>query len=305
MKDVLFLNDSISSKDEFEKGNRDEKHLRTEILAGYDLYKDEFGCSQLGELIIRPQHNKITVGGLLYFLSQAFGVEPDIKIENLSEQYQIGLGTKSATVEASKVCLFNVGLEGCGNSFADVREVLDQQNIVTDGMIPLRVVDVGADVKDNTRTDDGPYWMKKTTTTTVNGVEVTKDWYYAKQFEVDPNTGKSDIHIRSRWKDAEIGKDGTLVTDYPEQSLRTEGIESYVEIVARISAVDLREYFEIYHEASQSRFNSIGLCAGTKYMYEDGTCEYGDVKQITVLNFSNEMLHFEKDMSIIDRIYLT
>ena len=229
----------------------------------------------------------------------------DTNIANINEQYQIGLGNKSAVVDASKICLFNIGLEGCGDSYADVKEVLDQQNIVTDGMIPIRVVDVGGEVRDFNRSDDGPYWLKKTVTTQVNGVEVTKDWYYAKQFEVNPKTGKSDIRVVSRWKDAEIGKDGTLVTDYPEQSLRTEGIESYVEIVARISAVDLREYFEIYRDSAQARFNSLGLCSGTKYLFEDGTYEYADVSQITVLNFSNEMLHFEKDMSIIYRIYLS
>lgn len=303
MEDVLLLNDSISSADEFKKD--DGVRLRTEILAGYDLYRDEFGCSQLGEQVIRPQHNKITVGGLLYFLSRAFNVESSIAIQDINEQYQIGLGTKSSVVEASSVCLFNIGLDGCGNSYADVKEVLDQQNIVTDGMIPIRVVDVGEDVRDLSRPDNGPYWLKKTITTNVNGVDVTKDWYYAKQFETNPKTGKSDINIMSRWKDAEIGKDGTLVTDYPEKSLRTEGIESYVEIVARISAVDLREYFETYKDSSQARFNSLGLCSGTKYLYEDGTYEYGDVRQITVLNFSNEMLHFEKDMSIIYRIYLS
>lgn len=303
MSDVLNLEERISSRDEFEKS--EGRSLRTEILAGYDLYKDEFGCSQLGEQIIRPQHNKITVGGLLYLLGQAFGVTPDIAIEDISEQYQIGLGAKSAIVETSKVCLFNIGLEGCGDSYADIKEVLDQQNIVTDGMIPFRVVDVGADVKDNSRTDDGPYWLKKTVTTTVNGVDLTKDWYYGKQFEIDPTTNSSDVRLVSRWKDAEIGKDGTLVTDNPEKSLRTEGIESYVEVVARISAADLREYFKIYKDSAQARFNSIGLCAGTKCLFEDGTYEYTDVKQITVLNFSNEMLHFEKDMSIIYRIYLT
>ena len=103
--------------------------------------------------------------------------------------------------------------------------------------------------------------------------------------------------------------DGTLVSDNPENVTRPEGIESYAEIVLRISSRDLREYFDTYQTKKDARFNSIGLCSGIKSSVYDETnentyFEYTDVRQISVLNFSNEMLHFEKDLTIIYRIYL-
>lgn len=301
--DTKLFRDSIVSEDRKEFSDNGAT-LRTEILAGYGLHKDKFGCSQLGELVIRPQHNKIVLSGLVYFLEQAFGIKSGVKIRNLNQICNIGLGN-STPVETSRVCLFNVGLEGCGASYADVKTVLDQQNIVSNTMIPFRVVDTNTVVADPARGDDGPYWFKVSNTTDVNGTPITKDWYLMKQFEVNDRNGTPDVQLVSRWRDAEFGKDGTLVTDNPETVDRTDGIETYVEMVMRISATDLREYFEIYKDSSQARFNSIGLCSGIKARFEDGSYEYTDVRQITVLNFSNEMLHFEKDLSIIYRIYLS
>ena len=39
-----------------------DRKIRTLIMAGYDVYKDEYGISQLNEQVIEPQHNKITLG---------------------------------------------------------------------------------------------------------------------------------------------------------------------------------------------------------------------------------------------------
>ena len=62
-----------------------DKKFRTEILFGYDCYKDKYGISQLGEQIIEPQHNKITLGGILYILKSTFGVSSKkVKIKTLN-----------------------------------------------------------------------------------------------------------------------------------------------------------------------------------------------------------------------------
>lgn len=305
---ILHLSDSVSSTEV--KQILDRSHgrtFRTEILAGHtdSLYRDAKGRSQLGELVIKPQQNKIVLGGMVYFLEQALGVKPHLyTVPTLNELCDIGRDPYVEVVEKNKICLFNVGLGGCGASYAEVNKVLDQQFVV-DNMIPFRVVNEGANV--SSLDQGGPYWFKKTNTTTVNNISLTKDWYYLKQFDVDSDTGESNVRIFSFWRDEEIGVDGTDVTNesLEKGATRDEGIETCAEIIMSITPTDLREYFEIYQSSTEARFNSIGLCSGTKCMYADGSYEYTDVRQNTVLNFSNEMLHFEKGLTIIYRIYLS
>ena len=100
-----------------------DKKFRTEILFGYDCYKDKYGISQLGEQIIEPQHNKITLGGILYILKSTFGVSSKkVKIKTLNELLGINMNS-SPTPGVKPVLGFNIGLGGCGASYADEKEV--------------------------------------------------------------------------------------------------------------------------------------------------------------------------------------
>ena len=269
--------------------SRDGHGFRTEILAGYDLYKDENGISQLGEEIIEREHNKIVAGGLLKLLSMMFDAKSDLTIQTLNSIMGIGLDGVVNTNAPYKTCLFSVGIGGCGSAYTDKKAVLDQANIVPD-MIPFRVVDEA----DAIGTDKGKYWFAKEMTDGKIG-------YYLKTFEAKPT-------IFSLWKDAESPEDdGTRVVGDPSASARTEGMEHLVEIILNISAIDLREYFQLYDATTTeyARFNSIGLCMGELGTLTDGTEEYLNVEQFSVLNFSNEMLHFNKDLSIIYRVYIS
>ena len=265
-----------------------DKKFRTEILFGYDCYKDKYGISQLGEQIIEPQHNKITLGGILYILKSTFGVSSKkVKIKTLNELLGINMNS-SPTPGVKPVLGFNIGLGGCGASYADEKEVLDQSNIVPT-IIPFRVVDS----LDELGSTADSYWMKKLNT---DG----KYFCYMKLPE-------TELEIHSLWKDAtQDGQDGNEVVDNPAESDRTEGIESFAEIVFRISARDLREYFELYDESKYARFNSIGLCIGTPGTnLDDGSTKLCNVNQISILNISNEMLHFDKDLTIIYRVFIS
>lgn len=266
--------------------SKDNKEIKTMIMAGYDLYKDNNGVSWLNEEVIRRQHNKVVTGGAITLLKTLFGADTALTVSTLNNLMNIGENATANPGELNRVCLFNIGLGGCGASYADEKVVLDQENIVKE-MIPFRVVDSLADIGDSSK-----YWFCKTM---VDG----KKAYYLKSFESQPT-------IHSLFKDAPTSdQDGTELSGNPADYDRTDGVESFVEIILRITSEDLREYFELYDDPKYPRFNSIGLCMGKKGTLPDGTEEYSEVVQFSILNFSNEMLHFDKDLSIIYRVYIS
>lgn len=284
---ILNLRDGAVSKD--------TKTIRTEILAGYDLYKDDRGISQLGELVIEPQHNKVTLGGILVLFEKLFGVKSStINVKTLNEL--LGIATSGTTTlgTSSTAFGFDIGIGGCGASYADEKEVLDQENIVKN-IIPFRIVDSVDELGDQKNN----YWFKKK-------LENGKTAFYIKTFEAEPE-------IHSLWKDAiDEDADGNEATGDVSESTRTEGIETFAEIILRVSAQDLREYFELFESTGSkyARFNTIGLCVGNKGVITDnsdraGEEEFLNTVQFSILNFSNEMLHFEKDLSVIYRVYIS
>lgn len=275
---VKVLSDSLMAKD---------RKVKTLIMAGYDLYTDQNGISRLGEQVIRPQHNKIVVGGAIQLLAALFGATSDLNISTLNSLMGIGENVVAPEGTLPQVALFNIGLGGCGSSYSDDMPALDQTNIVPK-MIPFRIVDSLEDIEDPTK-----YWFAKQ-------LENGKTAYYLKKFESTPK-------IHTLLKDADSSDaDGTEISGNPADYDRKEGMESFVEVILRITSKDLREYFEIYDNPQYPRFNSIGLCLGKLGTIPDtGAQEYKDVIQFSVLNFSNEMLHFDKDLSIIYRVYVS
>ena len=111
---------------------------------------------------------------------------------------------------------------------------------------------------------------------------------------------------RHGWVGCQSEEDLGCVHRSVSDEAATEGIESFAELVFRISAKDLREYFELYDEAKYARFNSIGLCVGNiGHDLDTGDTELCNVIQFSVLNISNEMLHFDKDLTIIYRVFIS
>lgn len=277
--EIKNLRDSFVTKD---------KKLRTSIRTGYGLTYSDTGIAYLDEEIIPREENKVVLGGILHILSKLFGTVTTLEISTLNELLNIATDYIPATDSKDLMFAFDVGLGGCGASYADEKEVLDQTNCVP-GIIPIRVVDS----EDELGTAKDNYWFK-------SQLENGKYAYYLKKFESAPT-------VHTLWKDAiDEDGDGNPVTGNPATSSRTEGIESFVQVVLNISAQDIREYFQLFDNPDYARFNSLGLCVGRKGIStETGEEEYIDVTQFSVLNFSNEMLHFDKDLSIIYRIYIS
>lgn len=292
MSNINKLNDStILARDGgsmYDKIHGRAKCLRGEVVAGYDLHTDPItGLSSLGETVCR-ESNEIVLGGTLFALEKLFNVSADLNVAYLNDI--MGIGTDGPTINEkypreTGLCLFNIGIGGCGNAYTDVKAVLQQQRQI-DTMIPFRVVD---EPFEKGSEQAAKYWLMKQN-------EDGKYCYYGKTFSKSPV-------IKALWKDAGDGEDGSPVVESDYASVKDTPIETFAEAVLTLEVSDLREYFELYSNVTDARFNTIGLCTGIKSTCADGRPEYKQVRQFSILNFSNEMLHMNKDLSIIYRIY--
>lgn len=284
---VLHLNDGARFHDD-KNIDRGVQKLRGEVKLGYGLKTDPItGLSSL-EQVLREEHNEIVLGGTIFALEKLFNVSAALNVSYLNDI--MGFGTDGPAInekypKETGICLFNIGIGGCGSSYADVKAVLQQQRQL-DTMIPFRVVD---EPFEQDSEEAKKYWM------CVRNND-GKYCYYGKSFTKTPV-------IKALWKDAGDGKDGSPVVESDYNSVKDVPIETFAEAVLTLEVTDLREYFELYSNITDARFNTIGLCTGIKSTCADGRPEYKQVKQFSALNFSNEMLHMNKDLSVIYRIY--
>lgn len=278
----------------------------TRIQWGHDLSIDPVtGISSLGE-VLGETHNTITLGGKLYMLERIFGVKSDktsipylndflfddnenFPASNLQKPLDGGYSP------GHRICLFNVGIGGCGSAYTDVYEVKTQHRIVP-GMIPFRVE------SSMLEGDEANKYAFVRRVENDNGVFYE---YYLKRLDKEPT-------IHALWDNAGDNKDGDIVENEAYLNNRDDQIKVFAEMVLTISPNDLRQYFEVYDGLSgdigpeHARFNTFGLCAGAPIetsFQGNSIIEYGQVLQETILTFGNELLHMDKDLSYIYRIY--
>lgn len=287
--DPILLKDSLDSRDmlRFEEAPS-KKVFRTEIIGGYDLDENPTGKSTLGETLFETE-NQIVIGGALFTLEKLFGVNATLQIDTLNTIMNIATtGAPITDVPYPKdniVCLFGVGIGGSGDTIASTHDVKFHEREIVD-MIPFRVTADALSSSDATK-----YWFKKAST-----IDPTKTQYFLKTFESTPT-------IKALWKDAEGDEDGTEVENGVHNTSRTEPIETFVEIILKISKKDCREFFELNGNVDKTRINSIALFTGVKSTLADSSQDFKQVKMFSKLNINNEMLVLAKDLTIIYRIY--
>lgn len=275
---LLKLNDEMPARDTL-AGSIPMGHTKTPVLARTKIQ----GFDDFGNLLFETE-NQIVLGGALFILEKVFGVESPLYVDYLNNI--MGIATDEPIDEVypkdTIVTLFGVGTGGCGDSIRSVKDVKFYEREIFD-MIPFRVTD-----EELTPTEQKKYWFKKD----MNG----KTAYYLKKFEQDPE-------IKVLWKDAEGDEDGSEVESDVHDTVRTEPIETFVEMVLKISKKDIREYFELHGDIEQTRVNSIGLFTGCLRELPDGTHDFKQVKLFSKLNIPNEMLTLAKDLTLVYRIY--
>lgn len=284
-ENIKFLKDSMSAFDTIDTSggapkviSKQQKTLRTKVT-GY-----------LGDNInpfdekIFDEENQIVIGGALFILEKVFGVEPNLYVDYLNNIMGIATDDMSTDLYAdTHVCLFGVGVGGCGDSIRSVKDVNFVEREIFE-MVPFRITD-----EDLNPSEQKKYFFKME--------KDNKTHYYLKTFEQQPV-------IKALWKDSDDqDEDGSEVEGGVHESTRTEPIETFVEMILKISKKDVRDYFELYGDIEQCRINSIGLFTGAKRNLADGTTDYQQVKLFSKLNIPNEMLTLKKDLTIVYRIY--
>ena len=284
-ENIKFLKDSMSAFDTIDTSggvpkviSKQQKPLRTKVT-GY-----------LGDNInpfdekIFDEENQIVIGGALFILEKVFGVEPNLYVDYLNNIMGIATDGMSNDLYAdTHVCLFGVGVGGCGDSIRSVKDVNFVEREIFE-MVPFRITD-----EDLNPSEQKKYFFKME--------KDNKTHYYLKTFEQQPV-------IKALWKDSDDqDEDGSEVESGVHESTRTEPIETFVEMILKITKKDVRDYFELYGDIEQCRINSIGLFTGAKRNLVDGTTDYQQVKLFSKLNIPNEMLTLKKDLTIVYRIY--
>lgn len=284
-ENIKFLKDSMSAFDTINTSggvpkviSKQQKPLRTKVT-GY-----------LGDNInpfdekIFDEENQIVIGGALFILEKVFGVEPNLYVDYLNNIMGIATEDMSTDLYAdTHVCLFGVGVGGCGDSIRSVKDVNFVEREIFE-MVPFRITD-----EDLNPSEQKKYFFKME--------KDNKTHYYLKTFEQQPV-------IKALWKDSDDqDEDGSEVEAGVHESTRTEPIETFVEMILKITKKDVRDYFELYGDIEQCRINSIGLFTGAKRNLSDGTTDYQQVKLFSKLNIPNEMLTLKKDLTIVYRIY--
>jgi hypothetical protein len=280
------LKDNISTHDNIVSGNgnpvivtKKTKPLRTRVMGFSGTNTNPF------EEKIFDDENQIVIGGALFILEKVFGVESDLYVDYLNNI--MGIATDAMSTEVypkdTVVCLFGVGIGGCGDSIRSVRDVNFVEREIFE-MVPFRITD-----EELNASEVDKYWFKQE--------KDNKIHYYLKSFETQP-------HVKALWKDSDDqDEDGSEVESGVHDTQRTEPIETFVEMILKISKKDVREYFELYGDIEQCRVNSIGLFTGAKRELPNGEVDYQQVKLFSKLNIPNEMLTMKKDITIIYRIY--
>lgn len=235
--------------------------------------------NELGEVLFKKS-NLIVVPGRRFVLEKLFNIKSDVLFDNLREQMGIPSPVtenpeleKDMPLREKSVCLFGVGIGGAGLTFGQVYPPKFAQ-LKLNQPIPFRYVNTATDL---TEAERKKYFLRHEE----NGNAA----YYLKRFETKP-----ELKIKR------------METDLtPDEVGGNEDYDIYVELKLKVSAEDVREYFDSKGDLGLSRINELCLVFGYQ-PNEDG--DYHGLETFSILSFNNEALDSTtKELNITYRIY--
>lgn len=331
---VKYLNDNIRFEDKLASqpampAHRSGVFARTQILGGYGLHSVN-GVSCLGETVFKEQ-NMIPIGSCQYTFEQLAGVQGSLTVPTLYTVSDGKIGLPDVSMSDYKeagekidyyipalagdpdsksiihpngetVCLFGIGITGSATNTLTRPEVkyqeysiqnslaIEDDKQLTGVMIPFRFTP-----NQLSETDSIKYFGKTApwTASTVDNIG-----YYLKKFE-------GDATIKNFWKaasdDTESTNEFVQSEYYPRTNTTNSGtIETYLEMILKITTKDVKEWFEANDSIDHSRINTIALYTGR---YNKLKGDYENVRLFSKLTIPVENLSLTKDFDIIYRIY--
>lgn len=244
----------------------------------------EFRDSETHELLYEKEiPNKVTVAGSAFTACKHWNIKPAVYTPSYNEVLSLQNSfnepyTKDGIRPEESIFLFCVGVGGAEQQSL-VYDVDPTKWIQPEELVPFRY---------QLNTNDIPTYLKDK----YYGRKIVGDriLYYFKAFE-------SPVVFKQQYTD------GTPIDENIYTINRTEPVESYAEILLKITKEDCRDFFLATTGIDDAKVNTISLCTAWKKEI-DGETWYQDIRPLTKLNFPTELLvDTTKGIDIIYHIY--
>lgn len=258
LKDGVLIRDDINGRE-----------MNLNIINQYEGYRPHGRVSAYIEgtniPLFERKSNKVIIDGSMFTAMKWFDLLPPVNLPTYNESLNVEYVNPLTSSEQldSLVCLFCVGLSGCGPEPSQVYDVDYTKWIGVDDLVPFRyqLMDNDLDSKEREK-----YFGRKE----INAMNRTA--YYFKGFEAEPIAKAQFV-------------DGTPIDEYIYMSDNTIDVEMFVELQLKVTKRDCRDYFIAHSGINDAKINTISLCAAYPQHY-NGHIYYQGIRPITRLNFS-------------------
>lgn len=217
-------------------------------------------------------------------------------ITNLSDQSTDGTYYTNANQNNHKVLLFCIGTDGCGAEASQVYSVNYKKWCDPSNLVPFKYGDISDDIvnpSSDKYVDRDTYFGK--------AVGNEKYYFYFKRF--DNFITNYGVTFK------QVFENGTNITSDVYDNTSPEEIYTYIELNMSITDKDCIDY--ITYVSQNNKINTLQLCTAypvsgrdTGDMPDPSKLTYfKDIRPITKLNFSNEILTGNKAIDITYQIY--
>ena len=238
----------------------------------------------------------IAGSGVEYEVTPAY----DTKIPNIITNITTSSGGNfytNANANNHKVLLFSIGTDGCGAESSQVYSVNSKKWCDPSNLVPFKygsISDNIVDPSDDKYVDRSIYFGK-----TINE---SKYYYYFKRF--------NNFNVNYGVNFKQVFENGTNINSNVYENTSPEEIYTYIELNMSITDRDCVDY--IVDVSGNNKINTIQLCTAYPVYGKDTTSAmpdsanqiyFKDIRPITKLNFSNEILTGSKAIDITYQIY--
>lgn len=288
---IINLDDKISQEDQMFLNMIDFSQPKgTEVI---------FKNAETGEELYRGS-NKTVIAGSQFIATKLWGLDNVVTLPTYNGELGIEDSTRQESDPENLICLFCVGINGCGSQSSQVYPVTYTNHIPATSLVPFRY-EKGTDIPDEMRaTYFGRKYIQKESS------DKDRYAYYFKAID------SKQLHMQF--------VDGTEITNtiYTD----TSGVKAitFVEAALSISKSDCRDIFSSGDftptlndgtispamTIDDARINSLSLCQAFPRTTDKGTGikTYFQIQPVTQINFSNIwLIDASVSVSVLYRTY--